>query len=255
VWHFSQPFEPSNAVGNLWAVSYPVRKNLVVDGGFDHGLRRRPLDGRSLWGSRIYCRIVFGARIVMAIPFSVALFSLRRKGRNISWERQFYKCEVMGIGTTLSEERIAVHPFDPKTVFLAKHAQHVVLIHFPIALFIAAVAFDLIAQWTKRQGFADAAYYNLLAAAISTFPVIVTGLLAWHFQLEGQKLKGVLLLHLIFGIISTAMCWLVWRIHFRARRGKAALLRLRLAVEFVAVCIFALTGHLGSFLSGVNGPS
>jgi uncharacterized membrane protein len=207
-----------------------------------------------LWGSRIYCRIVFGARIVMAIPFSVAFFSLGRKGRNISWERQFYKCEVMGIGTTPSEERIAVHPFDPKTVFLAKHAQHVVLIHFPIALFIAAVAFDLIAQWTKRQGFADAAYYNLLVAAISTFPVIVTGLLAWHFQLEGQKLKGVLLLHLIFGIISTAMCWLVWCIHFRARRGKAALLRLRLAVEFVAVCIFALTGHLGGFLSGVNGP-
>jgi hypothetical protein len=42
--------------------------------------------------------------------------------------------------------------------------------------------------------------------------------------------------------------------HFRARRGKAALLRLRLAFELVAVCAFALTGHLGGFLSGVNGP-
>ena len=83
-----------------------------------------------------------------------------------------------------------VNPFDPKTVLLAKHAQHVVLIHFPIALFITAVAFDLIAQWTKRRGLADAAYYNLLVAAISTLPVLVTGLLAWQFQLEGQKLKG-----------------------------------------------------------------
>ena len=27
-----------NAVGNLWAVNYNVRKNLVLDGGFDHGL-------------------------------------------------------------------------------------------------------------------------------------------------------------------------------------------------------------------------
>ena len=35
-----------------------------------------------------------------------------------------------------------VNPFDPKTA-LAKHSQHVVLIHFPIALFITAVAFDL----------------------------------------------------------------------------------------------------------------
>jgi hypothetical protein len=30
-----------------------------------------------------------------------------------------------------------VNPFDLRTVVLAKHAQHVVLIHFPIALFIA----------------------------------------------------------------------------------------------------------------------
>ena len=42
--------------------------------------------------------------------------------------------------------RTPLNPFDLNTVLLAKHAQHVVLIHFPIALFIAAVAFDLIAQ-------------------------------------------------------------------------------------------------------------
>jgi uncharacterized membrane protein len=37
---------------------------------------------------------------------------------------------------------VEVNPFDIKTVVLAKHAQHVVLIHFPIALFITAVAVD-----------------------------------------------------------------------------------------------------------------
>jgi len=37
VWHFTQPYLRSNAVGNLWAVSYPLRPNLVVDVGFDHG--------------------------------------------------------------------------------------------------------------------------------------------------------------------------------------------------------------------------
>ncbi len=38
VWHFTQPFLRGNAVGMLWALSYPVRRNLVIDGGFDHGL-------------------------------------------------------------------------------------------------------------------------------------------------------------------------------------------------------------------------
>jgi uncharacterized membrane protein len=147
-----------------------------------------------------------------------------------------------------------VNPFDPKTVFLAKHAQHVVLIHFPIALFIMAVAFDFIAQWTKRRGLADAAYYNLLMAAISTVPVLATGLLAWQFQLEGQKLKGILLLHLVLACVSTVMIWLVWWMHFRARRRTVLLPNYRLIVELVAVAVIAMTGHLGGFLSGVNTP-
>src|SRR3989442_5430208 len=154
---------------------------------------------------------------------------------------------------TMALLRTPVNPFDLKTVLLARHAQHIVLIHFPIALFISAVAFDLIAHWTKRRGLADAAYYNLLAAAISTFPVLATGLLAWQFQLEGQKLKGILLLHLILACVSSLMIWLVWWVHFRARRRTVYLPNYRLAVEFLAVGLVALTGHLGGFLSGVNG--
>src|ERR1700726_986083 len=135
-----------------------------------------------------------------------------------------------------------VNPFDLKTVLLEKHAQHVVLIHFPIALFIAAVAFDLIAHFTKRRGLTDAAYYNLLAAALSTLPVLATGLLAWQFQLEGQKLKGILLLHLVLACVSTVMIWLVWWVHYRARRKTVFLPSYRLALEFLAIVAVALTG-------------
>jgi len=145
-----------------------------------------------------------------------------------------------------------VNPFDLKTVLLAKHAQHVVLIHFPIALFITAVGFDLV---TKRRGLADAAYYNLIVAAISTIPVLVTGVLAWQLQLEGRKLKGILLIHLVFACISTLMIWLVWWLHFCERRRAKALPNYRLVLELLGVGLIALTGHLGGFLSGVNLPS
>lgn len=146
-----------------------------------------------------------------------------------------------------------VNPFDLESALLAKHAQHVVLIHFPIALFITAVLFDFVAQWTRRRGLADAAYYNLLWAAISTVPVVATGILAWQFQLEGQKLKGILLLHLLLAGASSVLIWLVWWLHFRARRGKEALPNYRLSIEFIGILVVALTGHLGGFLSGVNG--
>jgi len=160
---------------------------------------------------------------------------------------------TMTIAMAIAIAMAKANPFDPRTVLFAKHAQHVVLIHFPIALFISAVVFDFLSQWTKRLGLADAAYYNLLVAAASTLPVLATGLLAWQFQLEGQKLKGILLLHLLLACLSSALICLVWFVHFRARRRTEGLPGYRLTLEILAVGVVAVTGHLGSFLSGVNG--
>jgi len=39
-----------------------------------------------------------------------------------------------------------VGAFSLKSLFMARHAQHVVLIHFPIALFLVGVFFDLAAR-------------------------------------------------------------------------------------------------------------
>jgi len=148
-----------------------------------------------------------------------------------------------------------LHPFDINTVLFAKHAQHVVLIHFPIALFIIGVLFDFLAQWKKQRLLAAAAYYNLLVAAIATIPAIATGILAWQWELEGQKLKGILLMHLVMGCVSSVLISVVWFIHSRSRRSREQVLPgYRLPIEAVAVVIVALTGHLGGFLSGVNGP-
>jgi hypothetical protein len=49
---------------------------------------------------------------------------------------------------------------------------------------------------------------------------VATGVLAWQFQLEGQELKGILLLHLILAGASTVMIWLAWWVHFRAPVGQ-----------------------------------
>jgi uncharacterized membrane protein len=147
---------------------------------------------------------------------------------------------------------MAANPFDPATVLFARHAQHVVLIHFPIALLIVGVLLDAAGQWTKQRSLTEAAYYNLLIAAVSTVPVLVTGILAWRFALEGQHLRGTLLLHLVFGSASAVLICLAWMVHFRARRASGLLPKYRWIVEIAAVLVVSLTGHLGGFLSGVN---
>ena len=146
-----------------------------------------------------------------------------------------------------------VNPFDPRTVLLEKHAQHVVLIHFPIALFISGVAFDLIARGRRTAAWASAAYLNLTAAAITVFPALATGLLAWQFVLGGKRLKGLLLLHVIAGGSTAFLVFLTWILHRRARKtGTAVLPRYLIAIELLGVGVIALTAHLGGFLSGVN---
>jgi hypothetical protein len=59
IWHFTQPFLQSNAVGNLWAVSYSVRKNLVLDAGFNHGLT----DASTSWEAFVGFTYLFPHRL------------------------------------------------------------------------------------------------------------------------------------------------------------------------------------------------
>jgi uncharacterized membrane protein len=155
---------------------------------------------------------------------------------------------------------------DLRSALLAKHAQHVVLIHFPIALFLAGVGFDFAAQWAKRAIpktaietkptiLAAAAYANLLAAAVSVPPVVTSGILAWRWQLEGQRLHGILLFHLVLGCLSGLLIATIGWMHFRGRRTLASRsTAYRLPLEFVTALLVVTTAHLGGFLSGVNVP-
>jgi uncharacterized membrane protein len=88
-----------------------------------------------------------------------------------------------------------------------------------------------------------AVYFNLLLAAIFTVPVVATGLIAWQLALEGQKLKGILLMHLVLGCITSVLIWLVLWIHLRVRRHpEESLPRYRLPPEAIAVLLVGLTG-------------
>lgn len=148
-------------------------------------------------------------------------------------------------------------PFDCRSVLLARHAQHVVFIHFPIALFMTGVLFDVLAVWRRRDEFALVAYYHFCVAAAFTIPTILTGLIAWQWALDGQQLKGTLLLHLLCGLAASLVILIVWLLEHQARKGRLSLAaRLcKYSLELLGVGLLGLTGHLGGFLSGVNGGS
>ncbi len=148
----------------------------------------------------------------------------------------------------------AINAFDLKAALLARHAQHPVIVHFPIALFIASVVFEVLAAWRKQPVFASVAYYNLLGAGLSIPFTVVTGLAAWQLQLEGATLKGNLQLHLICALTTAVLiiglCWKRFRLRFKDERPNLRYF----VVLAVALMMITLTGHLGGILSGVEGP-
>src|SRR5713101_9809964 len=93
-----------------------------------------------------------------------------------------------------------LNPFDLKAALLAKHAQHVVLIHFPIALYLRGTLFDFVARVFRKPNFREVARRNFLFAAVMSIPTAATGILAWRWVSEGQHLKGILRLHLLLGL-------------------------------------------------------
>jgi len=149
---------------------------------------------------------------------------------------------------------VSVNPFDLKAALLARHAQHPVIIHFPIALFIASAVFELLAVWRKQPLFASVAYYNLLGAALTLPLAIATGLGAWQWQLEGAAIKGNLRLHMICALTSASLIfflsWMRWRFRTKGISPGFAYF----AVTILALMTITLTGHLGGILSGVETP-
>src|SRR5204863_9656443 len=118
------------------------------------------------------------------------------------------------------------NPFDIRAALFARHAQHPVIIHFPIALFMASVVFEVVAIWRKQPTLASVAYYNLADAAVTLPFAIATGLGAWQWQLEGAALRGTLRLHLICALTSASLvlflCWMRSRLRTRGDSPHAA---------------------------------
>lgn len=153
-------------------------------------------------------------------------------------------------------------PWAIQTILFPKHAQHPVVVHFPIALLMIALLFDFLGARTKNRSLHAAAYYNIAAAAFFAPISVVTGLLAWWFKFVPHPYTGSLLsqltsdsntlYHLIMGVVSMAVVFGLWALRRNELRGDTTTFRPAYVVLGVlALPIIAITGHLGGILSGV----
>ena len=141
--------------------------------------------------------------------------------------------------------------FDPRTLLFPKHAQHRVIIHFPIACFMLSVLFDFLAYWKKNRQLAEAGYYNLIAAGITAPIAVITGLLAWKFAYGGVALQGILLAHLVLGIATSILVAILWRIRMKTTGHESPWPAAPYVIlSIITLGVLMLTGHIGGALIG-----
>ncbi len=112
----------------------------------------------------------------------------------------------------------------------------------------------VIATWTHRKDLSLVVYCNFCGVLLAAVPAALTVVLAWQWELEGRRLKGILLMHLLSGSASLMLIAAVWWVHRRFQQPGAELPASRWWLEVLAVALVTVTGHLGGFLTGVNHP-
>ena len=136
-----------------------------------------------------------------------------------------------------------------QTLLFPKHAQHPVVVHFPIALLLIGLFFDFLGAKTKNRSLHDAAYYNIAAAALFAPITVVTGLGAWWFAYGHTALTGNILYHLILGIVSMLIIWGLWGLRRNELREETKTFRIAyIVLGVLALPVIAITGHLGGIL-------
>ncbi len=119
--------------------------------------------------------------------------------------------------------------------------------HFPVALIIASMLFDLIGYALNREPHSRdlhmAAFYSLMLGAFVSFGAVLSGLMisGWHVFGDGLLAKHHDFVWPAFGLIVALA---VWRLVVRQRASRRAY-AVYLACSIVAAVLMATAGYWG----------
>ena len=125
--------------------------------------------------------------------------------------------------------------------------------HFPIALIMASVLFDLVsflapdnADKSRRAGFRAAGFYTLILGALGSLGAVVSGLVISHGQLWG---RGNLARHhkFLWPAFALLMALAIWRV-LVGNRASPQSLRIYLGVSMVTAALMGAAGYWGGEL-------
>ena len=110
---------------------------------------------------------------------------------------------------------------------------HAVLNDFPVGLLVAAVIFEILFLFTKRDSLRTAAYWTLMAGVIGAGLAVLSGLGAEDRIAHGEAVHEIMeeheeLAYITTGIFAVVALWRLWRERVMSRGERMAALCLAL---------------------------
>ena len=125
--------------------------------------------------------------------------------------------------------------------------------HFPIALVIVSLLFDLAGSFvldspdkSRRAGFLAAGFYTLILGALGSLGAVLSGLVISHGQLwgRGNLARHHTFLWPAFGLLIALAIWRLLVGNRASQRG----LRIYLAVSMITAALMGAAGYWGGEL-------
>jgi len=124
------------------------------------------------------------------------------------------------------------------------HPTHPMIVHFPIALTGAAFLFILLASWKKNPAFEQAAFFNIVLAAISTIVAGITGYIdnINNYVGEAPNASTKIILALILFLLTTSISLTRYRNPEIFQKGNRILYLAAYGSSFAIALVLAFLG-------------
>ena len=129
------------------------------------------------------------------------------------------------------------------------HPIHPIVVHFPIALLCASVAFDLLARSWPTGGLRETSLYTLLAGVMSAALAVATGGMEEDLAERAGAPEAVLELHESLGTVTLVVFVVLLGLRLAMQWDWLKEIRsLTLGLGVIGLVILALTGYWGGEL-------
>ena len=84
------------------------------------------------------------------------------------------------------------------------HPSHALLVHFPVAFYVAVLAFDVMTLVTPSPGLTRAGTFLVVGALGATVPAAATGLIDWWGMVPGSRKRRAATTHMLVQVAGAA---------------------------------------------------